>query len=39
MFNVFPLLLDDAFKPVTPLTVINETLQQSLEISHGTVAT
>jgi len=30
MFNVFALLLDDALKPVTPLTngTINQTLQQ-----------
>jgi len=30
MFNVSPLLLDDAFKPATPLTngAINQTLRQ-----------
>jgi len=44
MFNVSTLLLDDAFKPVTPLTngVINETLRQFTplsDISQGSVAT
>jgi len=34
MFNVFALLLDDAFKPATPLTkgAINETLRHTLDI-------
>ena len=44
MFNVSTLLLDDAFKPVTPLTngVINEMLRQFVplgDISRGSVAT
>jgi len=44
MFNVSTLLLDDAFKPVTPLTngMINETLRQFAplsDISQGSVAT
>jgi len=44
MFNVSTLLLDDTFKPATPLTngVINEMLRQfaSLsDISQGSVAT
>jgi len=44
MFNVSTLLLDDAFKPVMPLTngVINETLRQFaplIDISQGSVAT
>jgi len=44
MFNVSTLLLDDAFKPVTPLTngVISETLRQFAplsDISQGSVAT
>jgi len=41
MFNVSTLLLDDALKPAMPLTnvAISETLRQSLEISHGSVAT
>ena len=44
MFNVSTLLLDDAFKPATPLTngVINETLRQFAalsDISQGSVAT
>jgi len=41
MFNVSAMLLDDAFKPATPLTygVINEMLRQSLEILQGSVAT
>jgi len=36
MFNVFTLLLDDTFKPATPLTngVISETLQQYSMIFH-----
>jgi len=43
MFNVSALLLDDAFKPATPLTngVINETLRQFAplsDISQGSVA-
>ena len=45
MFNVSILLLDDAFKPATPLTngVISETLRQFVhsvsDISQGSVAT
>jgi len=41
MFNVSALLLDDALKPATPLTngAINETLQHTLDISQGSVAT
>jgi len=44
MFNVSTLLLDDTFKPPTPLTneVINETLWQFVplsDISQGSVAT
>ena len=41
MFNVFTLLQDDALKPATPLTngAINETLQHTLVISQGYVAT
>jgi len=44
MFNVFALLLNDAFKPATPLTngVINEMLRQFAplsDISQGSVAT
>jgi len=44
MFNVSTLLLDDAFKPATPLTngVINETLRQFVPLSdilQGSVAT
>jgi len=44
MFNVFTLLLDDPFKPATPLTngVISETLRQFAplsDISQGSVAT
>ena len=44
MFNISTLLLDDAFKPATPLTngVINETLLQFAplsDISQGSVAT
>jgi len=44
MFNASALLLDDAFKPVTPLTsgVINKTLRQFAplsDISQGSVAT
>jgi len=44
MFNVSALLLDDAFKPATPLTngVINEMLRQFVQlsdISQGSVAT
>jgi len=44
MFNVFTLLLDDSFKPATPLTngVINETLRQFvplIDISQGSEAT
>jgi len=44
MLNVSTLLLDDAFKPVTPLTngVITETLGQFAplsDISQGSVAT
>ena len=41
MFNVSALLLDDALKPAMPLTngEINETLQQTLDISQGSVAT
>ena len=44
MFNVSTLLLDDAFKPVMPLTngVISETLWQFaplIDISQGGVAT
>jgi len=44
MFNVSTLLLDNAFKPVTPLTsgVIGETLRQFAllsDISQGSVAT
>ena len=44
MFNVSTLLVDDAFKPVTPLTnsVIIETLRQFVplsDISQGSVAT
>ena len=44
MFNVSALLLDDAFKPATPLTtgMITETLQQFAplsDISQGSVAT
>ena len=44
MFDVSPLLLDDAFKPVTPLNndVINEMLWQFAplsEISQGSVST
>jgi len=44
MFNVSALLLDDAFKPATPLTsgVISEMLQQFAplsDISQGIVAT
>jgi len=35
MFNVSALLLDDAFKPATPLTngIINEMLQQFAPLS------
>jgi len=45
MFNLFTLLLDDAFKPATPLTngLINEMLRQLMpplsDISQGSVAT
>jgi len=44
MFSVSTLLLDDAFKPATPLTngVIDETLRQFVplsDISQGSVAT
>jgi len=44
MFNASTLLLDDAFKPATPLTngVINETLPQFAplsDISQGSVTT
>ena len=42
MFNVPTLLLfEDTFKPAMPLTncMINETLRQSLQISHSRVAT
>jgi len=44
MFNVSALLLDDAFKPATPLNngVINEMLRQFAplsDISQGSVAT
>jgi len=44
MFNLSTLLLDDTFKPATPLTdgVISETLQQFAplsDISQGSVAT
>jgi len=44
MFSVSTLLLDDAFKPATPLTngVIKETLQQFVplsDISQGSAAT
>jgi len=44
MFNVSTLLLDDAFKPATPLTtgMINEMLQHFAplsDISLGSVAT
>jgi len=44
MFNVSTLLLDDAFKPASPLTndVIDEKLQQFApfsDISQGSVAT
>jgi len=44
MFNVSTLLLDDAFKPATPLTngMMNEILQQFApvsEILQGSVAT
>jgi len=44
MINVSTLLLDDAFKPATPLTngVISETLRQFAplsDISQGSVAT
>jgi len=44
MFNVSALLLDDAFKPATPLAngVINKMLQQFAtlsDISQGSVAT
>ena len=41
MFNVSALLLDDALKPVTPLTngAINETLRQTNDISQGSVVT
>jgi len=44
MFNVSVLLLDDAFKPVMPLTngMINEMLRQFVplsDISQGSVAT
>jgi len=44
MFSVSTLLLDDAFKPVIPLTngMINETLQQFAplsDISQGSVTT
>jgi len=44
MFNVSILLLDDTFKPATPLTngVISETLRQFAllsDISQGSVAT
>jgi len=41
MFNVSALLLDDALKPVTPLTngAVNETLRHILDISQGSVAT
>jgi len=44
MVNVSTLLLDDAFKPVTPLTngVISETLRQFAplsDVSQGSVAT
>jgi len=43
LFNVSTLLLDDAFKPATPLIngVISETLQQFFpvsDISQGSVA-
>jgi len=36
MFNAFALLLDDAFKPATPLTngVINETLRQFASLNN-----
>jgi len=44
MFHVSALLVDDAFKPATPLTngVISETLRQFAPLSdilHGSVAT
>jgi len=44
MFNVSTLLLDDAFKPATPLTngIINKTLRPFAalsDISQGSVAT
>ena len=41
MFNVSALLLDDALKPASPLTngAVNETLDTSLDISQGSVAT
>ena len=41
MFNVSALLLDDALKPVTPLTngTINEMLRHTLDISQGSAAT
>ena len=41
MFNVSALLRDDPLKPATPLTngAIDETLQHTLEISQGCVAT
>jgi len=41
MFNMLALLLDDTLKPATPLTnsTINETLQHTLDISQGSVAT
>ena len=44
MFNLYSLLVDDAFKPATPLTkgVISETLRQFAPLSDilkGSVAT
>ena len=41
MFNVSALLLDDALKPATqmPNGAIDETLQHTLDISQGGVAT